>query len=115
MKKSEINFEVNLDVNHIPEKITWKASDSEQADPAECKAVMMSIWEGDSQNTLKIDLWTKDMMIDEMQKFYHQTFLSMADAFERATGEKEICEDLRAFSKYFAEKMKLIDPPKDAE
>ena len=60
---------------------------------------------------MKIDLWTKEMKVDEMKKFFHQTFLALADTFERATGEDKMAGDMRDFCEYFAEKMKLIANP----
>jgi gliding motility-associated protein GldC len=63
----------------------------------------------DENNTLRMDLWTKDMLVDEMKQFYHQTLLSMADTLERATGEDKMAGDMRDFAQYFAEKLKLVD------
>ena len=59
---------------------------------------------------LRIDLWTKDMRVDHMKKMYHQTLLALADGLERATSEAEAAEDLRAFARHFAERLKLMDP-----
>jgi gliding motility-associated protein GldC len=106
MKTSTINYTIHLDEHHVPEKITWQASDANEG--GVCQAVMMSIWDEKEMNTLKIDLWTKDMMVHDMKKFYHQTMLTMADTFERATGEKNMAEEMREFSKNFAEKMELL-------
>jgi len=43
-----------------------------------------------------------------MKRFYHQTFVSMADSFERATNETSMAADMRDFAIHFAEKMDLI-------
>jgi gliding motility-associated protein GldC len=110
MKTSEINFKVKLDQNNIPEVIDWQASDSGEQGPKECKSLMIAIWDKEASNTLRIDLWTKDMLVDDMKKFYHQVLLTMADNFERATGEDKMAGDMRDFSEYFAEKMQLIKP-----
>jgi len=106
MKKSEIKFTVTLDENNLPVKIDWSAS--EGAEESTCKAVMIALWDAKENNTLRIDLWTKDMIIDEMKQFYHQSLLSMADTFERSTGEVEASKELRSFAQHFGEKMKLI-------
>lgn len=105
MKKSEIKFEITLDEHHIPEKLKWTASDANDA--GECKAVMMSMWDEKDQNSLRIDLWTKEMKVDEMKKFFHQSLLTMSDTFERATNEKDMADEMRGFAKSFAEKMGL--------
>jgi len=56
---------------------------------------------------MRMDLWTKEMLVDEMKMFYHQTLLTMADTFERATGEAEMSQDLRDFCDYFAERLQI--------
>ena len=85
MKQSEIKFTITLDDDKMPEKIDWSASDANAESTS--KAVMIALWDTKEKNTLRIDLWTKDMLVDEMKQFYHQNLLSMADTFERATGE----------------------------
>ncbi len=106
MKKSDINFTVTLDENNLPEKIDWSASDG--AEKSTSKSVMIALWDAKENNTLRIDLWTKDMMVDEMKQFYHQCLRSMADTFERATGETEAAKEMRGFAQHFGEKMELI-------
>ncbi|MEJ1958282.1 MAG: gliding motility protein GldC [Nitrosomonadales bacterium] len=107
MKQSEILFTVTLDDNNNPVKIDWSASDA--AKESSSKAVMISLWDAQEKNTLRIDLWTKDMMVDEMKRFYHQNLLSMADAFERATGETDAAKSIRIFAKDFGERVKLLN------
>jgi gliding motility-associated protein GldC len=105
MKKSEINFTVSLDENHVPEKIQWEASDTNEAEIKEAKAMIVSLWDAKENNTLRIDLWTKDMMLDEMKHFFFQSIVTMSDTYERATDDKEIAEEMREFGKMIGEKM----------
>jgi gliding motility-associated protein GldC len=104
--KSEIKFNVELDENRVPEKINWSAQDGGVANE-EAKAMMLSIWDSNAQETLRIDLWTKDMPVDEMKKFFHQTLVAMADTFQRATADEKMADTMRDFCDYFAEKMEL--------
>jgi gliding motility-associated protein GldC len=106
MTKSEIKFTVTLDDNMVAEKIDWTASGAEKHNTS--KGVMISVWDTKESNTMRIDFWTKDMMVDEMCQFYHQTFLSMADTFERATGETEVAKSMRNFAQQFGEKVDLF-------
>ena len=106
MKQSEINFKITLDDNNLPEKIDWSAT--EGGEQSSSKAVMIALWDSKENNTLRIDLWTKDMMVDEMKQFYHQCLLSMADSFDRATGESATAKEMRGFAQHFGEKMELI-------
>ena len=104
-KTSEIKFTVTLDENNLPLAINWEASDANEK--SSCKSTMITLWDAKESNTLRIDLWTKDMLVDEMKIFFHQTLLSMADTLKRATGEEKIAEDLKDFCAHFAEKMNL--------
>jgi gliding motility-associated protein GldC len=106
-KSSEISIKVDLDENNLPISIRWNAEDGAIND-AEAKAFMLSLWDAKEQNTMKIDLWTKDMSVEEMKRLFHQTLLTMADTFERATGENLICEDLRDYCYHFADKMQIL-------
>jgi len=106
MKTSEIKFTVKLDENNLPAAIDWETSDG--VEKSKCKSMMVALWDANEQNTLRIDLWTKDMSIDEMKRFFHQSLLSMADTFKKATGEDKIAEDLKDYCAHFAEKMELL-------
>jgi len=107
VKTSEINIKVGLNENNLPIKMLWTAEDG-NANSELAKAFMLSIWDPKDNNTMKIDLWTKDMSIEEMKQFFHQTLLTMADTFEKATGEHLISEDLRDYCYHFADKMKIL-------
>ncbi|MBL7472464.1 gliding motility protein GldC [Robertkochia sediminum] len=103
---SDINITVGLDENRIPEKLKWSAEDGGVSN-ADTKAVLLSVWDSARQETLKIDLWTKDMPVDEMKKFFHQTLVSMANTFEQATQDEKMSATMRDFCDYFAEKLEL--------
>lgn len=103
---SEIKFIVELDDNRVPEKLTWSAQDG-GVDNEEAKAMMVSLWDAKTQETLRIDLWTKDMPVDEMKLFFHQTLVAMSDTFERATNDEKMTATMKDFCDYFAEKLEL--------
>ena len=104
---SEIKFLIDLDENRVPEKLQWTAEDG-GVNQQEAKAIMLSIWDSKAQETLRIDLWTKDMPVDEMKKFFHQTLVAMSDTFQRATDDQQMTDTMKDFCDYFAEKMELI-------
>lgn len=103
---SEIKFTVELDENRVPEKLMWTAQDG-GIQLEEAKAMLLSIWDSNAKETLRIDLWTKDMPVDEMKIFFHQTLVAMADTFERATQDEKMSGTMRDFCDYFAEKLEL--------
>ena len=108
MKTSEIKFIVTLDEDKIPEKIQWEASDSGVIGKKNCGATMLSIWDSGDNTTMRIDLWTKDMPVDDMKRFFYETLMSMADTYQRATNDKVNAEEMRKFSESFARKTELI-------
>lgn len=103
---SKIEFTVGLDENKVPEKLHWNAEDGGISNE-EAKALMISVWDNKTKDTLRMDLWTKDMPIDEMKQFFHQTLVSMAGTFERATNDEKMSATMRDFCDYFAEKLEL--------
>ena len=107
IKTSEINVKVGLNENNLPVAMRWSAEDGDVKE-APAKAMLLSLWDPKNNNTMKIDLWTKDMSVEEMKQFFHQTLLTMSDTFERATGEKHICDDLRDYCFHFADKMEIL-------
>jgi gliding motility-associated protein GldC len=108
MKTSEIKFTITLDENKNPETIEWEAEDSGTEGLKSCNAVMVSIFDSIDKGTLRIDLWTKEMMVEEMQLFFYETFASMADTYERATEEKAIATEIRRFANHFGKATKVL-------
>ncbi len=109
MKTAEIKLTIELDDNNVPENITWESTDSESKEKLAVKSMMLALWDHQYKNSLRIDLWTKDMPVDEMKRFFYETLQTMADSFLRATGEKNIVEDLRDYCAHFAEKMEIAE------
>ena len=103
---SKIELNVELDENRVPEKLNWSAQDGGVVNE-EAKAVMLSVWDSNAQETLKIDLWTKDMPVDEMKLFFHQTLVTMSDTFFRATQDEKMTATMKDFCDYFADKLEL--------
>ena len=103
---SDIRIKVSLDENRIPEKMKWTAEDG-GVDNEETKAVMLSVWDHKHKESLQMNLWTKEMPVDEMKVFFHQTLTTMADTFELATGDELMSASMRDFCDYFAEKLEL--------
>jgi gliding motility-associated protein GldC len=95
MKTSEIKFKITLDENNLPQQIYWDATDANEA--SECKSIMIALWDAKENNTLRIDLWTKDMMVDEMKKFFHQNVITLTETYLRATGDEATAKKVKAF------------------
>tara|TARA_B100000963_G_scaffold143275_1_gene124750 strand:+ start:37575 stop:37904 length:330 start_codon:yes stop_codon:yes gene_type:complete len=102
----KIEIDVELDENNIPEKILWSSNDGNKSDE-EVKAIFLSLWDSKKIETLKIDLWVKDMPLDHMKIFYYQILRSMSDTFLKATRDEKMSLTIKDFSDFFAEKMEL--------
>lgn len=112
----EIKLTVILGDDKMPEKIMWE-SESGNSNPqsSEAKAFLLSLFEADSKDTLKIDLWTKDFQVREMDRFMFQTLRALVDTYSRATGNKELSADMMAFANYFGEKTGIIEMQKKTD
>jgi gliding motility-associated protein GldC len=104
--KQTLKFEVELDENHLPTNIKMDASDG-AANENDIKALMVSAWAAKTKETLRIDLWTKDMPVNEMFIMYHQTMMGMAGSLEKATGHDKLAGALRDYCEFFAEQTKI--------
>ncbi len=96
MKKSTINFTVELDQQNIPDKILWEATDKPDPGLSDTKAISIALWDHTQKNTLRIDLWTKDMPVDEMKRFYIDCIGGLAQSALTATGDEFIANEVNA-------------------
>lgn len=107
MPKKNINITVELDDQNIASNIAFKADDMPNVDAVNCRAMLLSFWDAKHKDTLKLDLWTRDMTVDEMKIFFHQTLVTMANTLENSIDDERIAGDMRDFCHYFAEKMEI--------
>jgi gliding motility-associated protein GldC len=109
VKKSDIIITVGLDEDNVPAQMHWSAPDAiGGAQNQECKAMLLSLFNGDTRETMKIDLWTKAMQIDEMDRFVYQTLRSLCDTYHRATNNIELANTMANFTQYFGEQVEVI-------
>ncbi|MBN8855342.1 MAG: gliding motility protein GldC [Sphingobacteriales bacterium 50-39] len=106
MARSSINIDVILDADRVPEQISWNATDTTAEAARKAKAMMLAFWDGNDKTALRIDLWTKEMMVDEMADFFYQTFMTMAETYHRATQDQGLTNDMKQFAKNFYNKFR---------
>ena len=102
--KKKLIFEVEVDKNNLPVNIEMQSNKKKEDG---IKALIISAWSAKSKETLRVDLWTKDMPVDEMKLFFHQTLTAMSDTFMRATQDEKMTATMKDFCAYFAEKLDL--------
>ena len=108
VKNSHITIRVGLDANNVPTKIEWQAEDSPDTPEFKpCKAMLLSLFDQDYRDTYKIDLWTSELQIGEMNKFMYQTLRGLADTYHRATNNTEVANDMQKFVQYFGEQTEV--------
>ena len=106
MKKSEIKFQIELDKENVPEKIFWEASDAPEGVPQETKSINISLWDNEQRNTLRIDLWTKDMPVDEMKRFYVDSIGGIAQSILNSTGDEFMANEVNTLCEKLVEHLK---------
>ncbi len=110
VKKSDIKVSIGLNKDKVPVDIDWQNEDNPNGPEAErCKAVLLSFFDRKTLSTLKVDLWTADMQVHEMDQFFYETLSFMAGTYERATQNKKLASEMRQFIKYFGEQTKIIE------
>jgi len=110
LNSSDITIRVGLDQKSIPKKIQWKSQDDpNNREFIESKAVLVSLFDKDTKDTLKIDLWTTEFQVDEMNRFMYQTLKGLADTFHKATNNTKLANDMRKFVDYFAEEVEIFE------
>src|ERR1044072_5229097 len=108
MEHSTITIKVKLDDDKIPQQIEWNATGTTTQHTQQAKGLMLAFWDGMEKTAMRIDLWTKDMMVDEMADFFYQTLMTMADTYNRATHQQELTDELKEFAKSFYQKFRDI-------
>jgi gliding motility-associated protein GldC len=110
--RSTINIDILLDENKLPEEIRWNAPGSTAEDQQKAKAMMLAFWDGADKSALRIDLWAKDMFVDEMGDFFYQCLVSMADTYNRATGNDALTDEMKKFAADFYQKARTYQKEK---
>lgn len=105
-KTSEIKFKVTVDDNNLPQTIEWEAADA--GEKSFCRSAMIALWDANENNTLRIDLWTKDMSVDEMKKFYHQNIMTLTNTYIRATNDEATANEVKQFFSQLGKKMGVL-------
>ena len=105
MRKSEINFTVELDAQNIPDRIYWDATENPNEGLHDTKAISISLWDHYHKGTMKIDLWTKDMEMLEMKRFYIEVIGGVADTIANSTGDQEMANEIDNLCKTLAKRL----------
>ncbi len=100
---ADINIQVQRE-NQAIDKIVWTAQEAANQEQQEAKAMLLALWDADSRMSMRIDLWATDMTIHDMNDFFFQTMLSMADTYGKATSNQNLKADIMTFAREFAEK-----------
>jgi len=106
MPSNKIILEVITDEKHVPETIRWEAP--QIMEKGECKSIALALWDGKENNTLRMDVWTKDMTTDEMKKFLLQSIITFCDTYERATSDPALADKIKQFIINIAKEEKVI-------
>jgi len=106
MDTSVITIKIKLDDDKIPQQIEWNATGTTTEQTQQAKGLMLAFWDGMEKTAMRIDLWTKEMMVDEMADFFYQTLTTMADTYNRATHHEDLTNEMKEFAKTFYQKFR---------
>ena len=101
--RSDIRLSVAMDGDGVTD-IRWEADDAPAPGPQAANAMLLSLWDPEARNAMRIDLWTKEMTVEDMNDFFFQTLLTLADTYKGATGNADLMADIKTFAREFAEK-----------
>lgn len=105
---SEIKIKVGLDAKNVPIELKWEAEDNPSDKETICKGMLLSLFDKESKDTLKIDLWTTEMQVMEMDRFFYQTLRGLADTYFKATQNQKLSADMQKFVQYFGEQTEIL-------
>ncbi len=100
----DITIKIGLDANKMPVHMEWET----EGNPQESKAMLLSLFDKEHKDTFKIDLWTNEMQVNEMDRFFYQTLRGLADTYFNATKNHKLASDMRKFVDYFGEQTEVI-------
>ncbi len=106
-RTAEIKLTIDLDGDKLPTRIAWQASEAENPAPTNCQSAMLSLWDSESKTTASIDLWTREMTIDDMNLHVYQVIHKLADTYWRATKDKDIADVIHEFGDGFGKTLGL--------
>jgi len=107
-RTAEIKLTVELDAENLPTSIEWQATEAHEPGPMPCQSMLLSLWNSESKTTAAIDLWTKDMTVDDMNLYFYQVIHKMADSYLRATKNNDIANLIHEFGNGFGNKLGLM-------
>jgi gliding motility-associated protein GldC len=107
-KSTEILLKVDLDNENIPGEIFWKTTANPEQEWTKAKAFLLSIFEAQSMDTLKLDVWTRDFQMNEMDRFMYHTLKALCETYIKATNNQDLANQFMSFVTYFGEKTEII-------
>jgi gliding motility-associated protein GldC len=100
---SQIRIDVTTSDGGV-QAIRWQADDAPEPGQQRADAMLLALWDPEHRNAMRIDLWTHEMTIDDMNDFVFQTLMSLADTYRAATKNDALMADMKIFAREFAEK-----------
>lgn len=108
LTKKEIKITLGLDEDNVPEQMWWGSSDEQSDSNPEVKAMLLALFDKDTKDTLKLDLWTKDFQTNEMDRFMYHTLRTLADTYYKATKNQKLASHMQQFAQFFGEETEIL-------
>lgn len=108
MRTSHINLAIDLSDDGV-EGIRWSADEAPEPGEQLARAMILALWDAEARNAMRIDLWTGNMSVDDMNDFVFQTLISLADTYRNATGNESLMAEMKLFASQFAEQASRVE------
>ena len=115
VNRKRLVIEVGLDEKNRPETLAWTADDSISDGLLPTKAFLLSLFDAEQRETLRIDLWTNDLQVVEMDRLMYHSLRGMADTYFKSTKNDKLANAMQQFAQYFGEQTGIIMPDQTAE
>ncbi len=70
--------------------------------------MLLALFDKDTKDTLKLDLWTKDFQTNEMDRLMYHTLRTLADTYYKATKNQTLANQMQQFAQFFGEETEIL-------
>ncbi len=96
--QKEIHLRVQLDNDHLVDSIHWEATDKPADASPKIKCFSLAIWDQEQRGTLRLDMWDKEMTMEEMNAFVVQAIGGLSELMANATGNEAAAVKIAEFA-----------------
>ena len=109
-QQARLTLDIGFDESKIPASISLSGTDLPS--PIAAKAVLLSVFDEQQRDTLRIDLWTKNFQVAEMDRLVYNTLRGLSETYRKATKNEQLADQFGQFVRHFGEVTEILPPRK---